>query len=341
MLDLIIRNYDEHKLLDMALLNNDQIDDVLHCITMVANPSQYKIRTKLTKEFINRMALYTNIILYIVEIAYNDDKFTMTDPNNKHHLQLRVNSAPLWHKENAINVGIKKLLPSNWKAVAWIDADIEFENVHWVSDALKLLNGFADIVQLMSYAINLDKYGAPTTVCEGMCYNYYKYKLNNIKRKIKTRLHTGYAFACTRKCYDAIGGLYQYSILGSGDRDFIWPLLISTNLFSQIINSPEKIDPQSNFCVKSKGHLASIGEYHKKRGPLRVAYVPGNIRHYFHGNFENRKYAERSKILEDYNYDPIKHLTLNEDGILIPSADCPQGMLNKIKSYFDERNEDE
>ena len=49
-----------------------------------------------------------------------------TNANNKKHLQLNTNNIPLWHKENMINIGIRKLLPNNWKAVAWIDADIEF-----------------------------------------------------------------------------------------------------------------------------------------------------------------------------------------------------------------------
>jgi len=60
------------------------------------------------KEFIDRMKEYNNIKLYIVELAYGDQKFQVTDNTNKNHLQLRTKYA-LWHKENMINIDVKKL----------------------------------------------------------------------------------------------------------------------------------------------------------------------------------------------------------------------------------------
>lgn len=44
-----------------------------------------------------------------------------------------------------INLGVRYLLPEKWKAFAWIDADIEFENSTWAVDTLKILNGSRDI----------------------------------------------------------------------------------------------------------------------------------------------------------------------------------------------------
>jgi hypothetical protein len=37
-------------------------------------------------------------------------------------LQLRTDT-PIWHKENMINLGVRRLLSDNYKAFAWIDAD--------------------------------------------------------------------------------------------------------------------------------------------------------------------------------------------------------------------------
>jgi len=86
-----------------------------------------------------------DIILYIVELAYGNQKYYITDENNKNHLRIQTD-IPLWHKENMINIGVKKLFPNNWKAFAWIDSDIEFENNTWAIDTLKILNGYKDIV---------------------------------------------------------------------------------------------------------------------------------------------------------------------------------------------------
>jgi hypothetical protein len=71
-----------------------------------------------------------------------------------------------------------------------------------------------------------------------------------------------------------------------------------------------------------------------------LGYVPGVIRHYFHGSKENRKYGDRWKILLNHNFSPREHLTHDETGILIPSPECPREMLDEILNYFKERNED-
>jgi hypothetical protein len=71
-----------------------------------------------------------------------------------------------------------------------------------------------------------------------------------------------------------------------------------------------------------------------------VGYVPGVIRHYFHGSKQNRKYMERWQILVKHQYDPYKHTTYDH-GLLIPSKECPPELLKDILQYFRERNEDE
>jgi hypothetical protein len=40
-------------------------------------------------------------------------------------------------------------------------------------------------------------------------------------------------------------------------------------------------------------------------------------------------------------YDPYVHITCDPDGLLVPTAECPQELLDEIYKYFMERNEDE
>jgi hypothetical protein len=56
-----------------------------------------------------------------------------------------------------VNLGVRNLLPKNYKAFAWIDGDIEFESPTWALDTLRILNGSKDIVQLFSHAVDMDK----------------------------------------------------------------------------------------------------------------------------------------------------------------------------------------
>lgn len=312
----------------LAIINNEPIDNILHCVTMISNPCLYARRYQLARQFIKRIENTDNIKLYVVEIAYKkDNKYTfyVTDKTNPQHLQLQVDTAPLWHKENAINIGIQKLLPSNWKAVAWIDADIEFENPHWAMDTLKLLNGHADVLQLFTLALDMNKRDDPMTIFQGFGYQYYLGKKHGGKGLLFW--HPGYAWACTRRSYEKMGGLFEYSILGSGDHNMA---------LSLISRGQSSIN-----CNASDGYKKQVQLYQDRVTNLRLGYVPTTIRHSFHGSKRNRKYVERWQILVNNKYDPLRHITKNKDGVLIPTKECPQQMLDDILEYFTQRNEDE
>ena len=139
--------------------------------------------------------------------------------------------------------------------------------------------------------------------------------------------HPGYAWAITRNAYEKIGGLYELSILGSGDHNML------LGLFGLGADS-------LHFKVHS-GYKQSIALYESKLKMLRFGYVPTIIRHYFHGSKKNRKYTERWNILVDNGFNPLTHLTHAQDGLLIPTSECPKKLLDDILSYFVERNEDE
>jgi len=193
-----------------AITNNEPIDDTLHVIVVISNPCQYASRYILTKEFLYRMQYEPNITVYVVELAYGEQQFHITSPNCKRHLQIRTDKA-IWHKENMINMGVK-LLPTNWKAMAWIDADIEFENNTWAMDTLKLLNGAYDVLQLYSHCIDMNKNGSTMSIFSGFCYQYCK-QTCEYSSGGKDLWHPGYAWAMNRKTYERCG-IYDQSILG-------------------------------------------------------------------------------------------------------------------------------
>lgn len=307
-----------------AIINNDPIEDKLNVIMVISNPCNFRRRIVLAKEFITRMEFEENIELYIVELAYNNEPYYVTEENNKNHLQLRTKTL-LWHKENMINLGIKKLLPSDWKAVAWIDADIEFDAPFWAENALKVLNGSRDIVQLFTHCIDMDHEQYAMRIFQSFGFQYNK-GLKYTKGGVNY-FHPGYAWAMTRKAYEKIGGLYQYGILGSGDFNMA---LCFLGKGIETVNRGE-----------TDAYKTSVLEYEKNVKRLRVGYVPGIIRHYYHGSKINRNYSTRWKILIDYNYNPYEHITTDENGLIVPTPQCPKGMLQEINDYFYSRKEDE
>jgi hypothetical protein len=306
-----------------AILNNEPIDETLHVIAVISNPCNYARRYILAREFQRRMSECENVTLYVVELAYGTQKFYVTDSKNKQHLQIRGDT-PLWHKENMINIGIRKLLPKNWRAVAWIDADIEFENPYWALDTLRILNGCRDVVQLFSHAIDMDKQQDAMSIFPSFGYQYNRQR----KRGDGINMwHPGFAWACTRRAYDKMGGLYDLSILGAGDHHMS---------FAFIGKSDKTLNINTTWEYKE-----SVETFQQRVKNLRLGYVPGVIRHYYHGSKKNRKYLERWQILVKHAYNPLVHVKLNNDGLLVPSDSCPQGLLDDILGYFLERNEDE
>jgi len=319
-IDIIHKSMDDIR---QAIINNDPIDNTLHVIVVTSNPCQFARRYILAREFLSRMEQEQNVTIYVVELAYNNQHFYVTDKKNPRHLQIR-GQVPLWHKENMINMGVE-LLPKGWKAMAWIDADIEFENSNWAMDALKVLNGCRDVVQLFSHAVDMDKRMEAMSIFPSFGFQYTKksrYGGNGINM-----WHPGYAWACTRKAYERMGGLFEYSILGSGDHNMS---------FAFIGQQDKSLNGNTTDAYKE-----SLRLFQQRVAHLRLGYVPGIIRHHFHGSKKNRKYHERWQILVDNAYDPFMHIMKNKDGLLVPTELCPQKMLDEILAYFAERNEDE
>lgn len=308
-----------------AIENNTPIEEKLHVVSVISNPCNFKKRYKLANEYIKRMENTNDVILYIVELCYGDQPFAVTDSNNPRHLQLRTSCPPIWHKENMINIGVQKLLPKNWRAFAWIDADIEFDSPHWATDTLKILNGTRDIIQLFSHCVDMAADETTMNVYNSFGFQFskglpYTYKFPNY-------WHCGYGFAFTRTSYDQMGGLYDLGILGASDH-------IMT------------------FCFLGKGLEAVKGrysedfkktiiDYEDRCKGLTLGYTPVVIRHYFHGAKANRKYVERNEILINHQYAPSMHLQRDNNGLYIPTSEFPEGFAQEIMGYFEGRNEDE
>jgi hypothetical protein len=308
-----------------AILNNDPIDDTLHVIAVISNPCGFGRRYKLTNEFRLRMKEQHNVELYIVELAYNDQPFLCTEPKNSKHLRIRTTETALWVKENLINIGVKKLFPKKWKAMAWIDADLEFESATWALDTLKILNGCRDIVQLFSHCVDMDRDGNTMRVFTSLGYQFEKHK--RYINKGNDYSHPGFAWSCTRKAWEKMGGVYDQSILGSGDFNMSLSFL---GMGDKSVN--EGVHPN---------YLQSIIDFQKRVKGSRLGYVPNVILHNFHGSKINRKYQERWKILVEHQYNPKTMITYNSDGLIVTTDKFPEQLKLDIIKYFQERLEDD
>lgn len=312
-----------------------------YVIAVVSNPFRYNARYDLFKQFAKQIT-DQGAKLLVVEQAFGNRPFELTERDNDMHLQFRTTNE-LWHKENMINLGINYLsqIDPDWKYVAWIDADINFQRTDILQETVQQLQHHK-FVQMFSHAVDLGPDLEPIKTYTGFVWSYFKNDLQGPQGpghggyySYTTKLgfwHPGYAWAATRDAIDRTG-LLDIGILGAGDHHMALALIGRGDK-----SVPGGVHPSYRNAVMSWQKLA---ERYIRRN---IGYVPGMISHYWHGNKKNRKYKQRWDILTRNKYDPTKDISRDGQGLyrLVDHFDHRSIRLrDEIRTYFRQRKEDE
>jgi len=318
--------------------------DDFYVISVITNPERFKTRARLFKEYMERMKKY-DVNLYVVEGAYGDRDFEVTDSSNPFHIQVRTESE-IWLKENLINVAINRL-PDSWKYIAWIDGDIDFVRPDWVMETIHELQHHP-VVQLFEDAIDTGPNFEVLNVYKSFAYCYKKNlpkKRNNNQNTKDTKdtemdepyyvssysngyyWHPGFAWAATRNAINTLGGLFEIGILGAGDHHMACSLIGEGRL-----SIPKGIHENYKKYVL-------VWEQRALRLHKNIGYVKGTIYHFWHGKKSNRKYKERWQILIENNYDPSNDIHKDWKGVLTLYPGHEK-LRDQIREYFQIRNED-
>ena len=309
-------------------INNSKLltDNTLHVVAMISNPIRYHSRYRLFRQWYQQMLHTPNVIPYVVQVAFGDRAFQVTQSYNPNHLQLRTRQQ-IWHKQNALNLGIKHLLPLNWKYVCWCDADISFRNPEWAQQTMHQLQHHP-IVQPWQHVTDLGFDGQVLSTFDSFC--------SLVRRNIRMQVnptepykygHSGFAWACTRKFWQRIVGLIDFAILGSADHHMAWGCI------GQIQNSIHQ--------GMSKEFKSRCIDWQRKAFMLtggNVGFVKGRIEHNFHGSKKNRFYRQRWEIFVNNKFNPDTQLMYDQQG-LVTLIGNPK-LQQDIRSYMRARNQD-
>lgn len=301
-------------------------DSTLHVVAVISNSARYHSRYRIFREWEKKMLETPNVKLYIVEAAFGDRHHEVTSSTNPQHLQLRT-SHEIWHKENMINLGVRHLLPKDWKYLAWVDADVFFNKTNWALDTIHELQRY-DVVQPWSECIDLGPDGNTLNLFK----SFTSLVCKGVKQQAKSTEpypygHSGFAWACTRKFWENVGGLMDFPILGSADHHMAWALIGRVN---ESIHGGMG-DGFRRKCYEWQNHAMKVTNAH-------VGFVPGTLQHHFHGPKAKRFYRERWQILIDSKFDPDKDLHRDQQGLLYV-VNKPR-LVNDISAYMRSRNED-
>ncbi|CAF0933894.1 unnamed protein product [Didymodactylos carnosus] len=308
-------------------------------ITVIFNPVHFHTRYELYHRFAKHMA-DSNVRLFTVECIFHstrkfglpEQKFEVTNANNPDHFQFIAPSI-IWLKENLINIAVTQL-PKHIEYIAWIDADVEFERLDWPHLAMNAMQKYS-IVQLFECGF----FCGPNGKNEILRRDYsFAYSIRNNKpidpKRKDWYAHPGYAWTMKRSDFILLGGLLDFSIVGSADLHFAFALL---NRVTETFPPGLHLD-YASLTTKWAEKLYAIAN-----GGENVGYIPVNLYHYWHGSRENRHYVDRWSILERNRFSPYSDLEKHDNGLLRLTGKGnrrTEVLEQDIVNYFKSRNED-
>jgi hypothetical protein len=324
---------------------HDRVNEPLHVIAPIYNPGRWRTRWKLFEDFAKRCS-EAGAILHVIEAAFgNRDHVLIPQDTATHfdgeyeHIRVRTGHE-LWLKENLINVAVSKL-PSDWKYVAWVDADVTFARDDWADETIHQLQHYSFVQMWSQYQDICPDYqsigmqrsfmdcymnGGPSSVGKNKPPSYPYYYGDTAGRGYPGA--PGLAWACRRDAWDAVGGLFDFGILGAGDWYMAHAMIGRYEKVIRMRGSKRFNDLMFEWQARCEKHI--------KRN---VGVVKGLALHHFHGRKALRQYKTRDEILIENKYDPDYDLKRDWQGVY-QLTDRSIGLRDGIRKYFRQRNED-
>lgn len=309
-----------------------------HVIATVTNSRRWRARYALFNDFAKHMG-DQGAQLTVIECAFGDRAFAITDAGDPRHIQVRARHET-WLKENLVNVAVSRL-PEEAEYIAWVDADVHFLRPDIVNATIQALQHYA-VVQMFSEAWDVSPSYETVAKHESFCRSY---QMKRPRRPVhgsygvpEPRLgfntwHSGFAWACRRSAFDALGGLIDFAALGSAD------MHMAASLVGRGLTTVHP-GAHPNY-VKAVKRWQDRAEKHVRRN---VGCVEGTLVHHHHGPKSRRLYKDRWKILVDHRFDPERDLKRNAQGVWQLHDDGTarhRHLRDGIRNYLAQRNEDD
>lgn len=245
----------------------------------------------------------------------------------------------LWHKESLLNKIISEL-PSKYKYIFWVDADVMFSNKNWLVDGVKQLKT-ANIIQPFEYCVHLDKGQKENEIdipywknfvtdpqhrhkklWRSFCANYVESPELSANENYDVHGHVGFAWGARREVLDMVP-LYDKALIGGGDHIIAHaaagqiPHKCITKSFTD--NIDEVLDWSRKFFSVVKGE---------------IGYVPGNLYHIWHGHIENRQYLKR---IQEFTVKTKQITQKDKNGLFMTNNEDD----SYVRNYFNQRERED
>jgi len=300
----------------------------LYVLTAIFNPRRFKSRIALYKNFAAWVAS-CGVQLLTVETAFGERPFEVTSPDNPWNLQLRT-SSDIWHKEDALNLGVQKLcqLVPDWGYFAYLDADVKILRDDWATETVHLLQHYA-IIQMFGEVETLDPSGHVLLRGRSICREWHdKGWLPGSHHPYPCGGWPGLGWGYRRREFEEIGGLIDICVSSSGDLH-----MAACYLGNPMWGMPPGASAGFKRYIQAYGDLCAL--YVKEN----VSYLPGLLVHYWHGKGKDRGHASRKAAIEKFAYDPYTDIMRDAQGLQKWRGN-KIGLERAIRRSLEARNED-
>lgn len=283
----------------------------LAVVTFHWNPAGWTSLRRNYLRFLHEMRWW-DVPTFAIEVAYPGQEFVADNA----WLKIRASDANvLWQKERIVNLAVERL-PERFDKIAWIDADILFLDPAWPQRVSWLLESWP-VVQMWNRWHCADANGAVNQTLVNVGANARRYTHGE-------QCSPGGAWAARR----SVLPLYDRHIVGSGDAMAVegWTGVIGRCLLK--MNDAMRAD----FLAWCKTAQPKVGD--------QIGVMPGDATHLYHGTRKDRQYVERWKPVINSGYDPARHVTVDDNGLLAWTEEAPPELVKFVRGYFASRNED-
>lgn len=298
-------------------------------ITCYFNPIGYRRRLENYRIFRERLI----IPLVTVELSQNDD-YDLRPGDANILVQIKCQDL-LWHKERLFNIGLQSL-PRDCDTVAWLDCDAVFESDDWPERASNLLETYK-IVMPFKFMYELPKDGLPENVDSERPVKYsliyalasgISPEILRGNMNLKERVACGLAGVARRAILEK-HGFYDACVMGSGNR------AIACAALGRFDDAIHYLQMNPNWA---KHYLAWAQPFFDAVHGS-VTHLDEGVFHLWHGELENRQYAERHTFLKECGFDPTKDIVTDENGCWRWNGSKSE-MHEYVRAYFESRKED-
>jgi hypothetical protein len=307
--------------------------ELLDVILPYNNPLRWRSRLDNFRRCEDGM-LACGVRLTTVELAYGDRPFDLPDRDGIRRVRVRGRDV-LWHKESLNRIGVASL-PSDSQYHMTCDGDFLFHDPNFAHEVVHALQ-LHPVVQVSDRLIWLGPKGEYVGNASSFMHQYKRGRRRHFKHRYyhpssPMRLEHGYpggAWAYRRQAYQAMGGLLDICILGSGDMHMALGLM----------GLPDRVMMDRDYTSAYRETIAMWGERAAQAIRFDVGYVPGLAFHLWHGCLANRAYTTRPQILIRNRFDPNVDLVRDHQGLTEFAGNKPR-LVADIRAYFAERDED-